>query len=352
MQSQFSNKTKRLILGILALIAIVSIVLSFNQQTSKAAGITNINISLTNESISAAGVGVTIEFTPNTPITNGSVINIDYDTAFTGGASLTDGDISVTGTNITSSTESSIIAGSFESVLTTSGTVTSTVTVTIDNAPGLTNPSSAGNYQWSISVNIGGTSVNYDNGAGLAYVGDANDVNVTGIIGSTLDLQMYVQDSSTPLVLPYTCNLGALNVGAVSSCSYDIGFSTNSSGGATVKVAADGQLRNGLNNIAACTGTNCNGDGTTGVTAGSAEYGFVISNTGTGCSTTPVAPYGTADQAVPLSSTDFFSNNTLCDGAASGSINKRIEVTHKASINAATVVGTYNQLVTYTIFAN
>jgi len=138
----------------------------------------------------------------------------------------------------------------------------------------------------------------------------------------------------------------------VNTCSYDVGFSTNSVTGATVNIVSDGQFRNGVNIIAACTGTNCNGDATTGVTAGSNEYGFQITDSGTGCSTTPSAPYGTADQAVPLAADVLFTNTATCDGATAGNIGKRVEVTHKASITNATVVGTYAQLVTYSIFSN
>jgi hypothetical protein len=341
-----------MVMGVITLVAITAAVLFITFRPAKAAGLTNINIALSSSSISSSSVSATITFNPNSPITNGSTLDINYDTAFTGGAALSDADVSVTGTNIVSSIESAFIAGHFVSNLTTSGTVTTAVTIAIDATPGLTNPGTAGNYTWSVTLNLGGTSTNYDSGAGLAYIGNANDVLITAQVGPTLDLQLYGQNSTTPLSAPFVCNLGTLSTTLVNSCAYDIGISTNSSTGATVKVTSDGQFRNGVNIIPACTGTNCNGDGTTGVTAGSAEYGFQITDLGTGCSTTAIAPYGTADQSVPNTAADFFTNTSICDGTTSANITKRIEVTHKASINAGTAVGTYNQLITYSIFSN
>lgn len=341
-----------MITGVFLLVLITLAVLFFTFKPAKAAGLTNISIALSNNAVSATGVGVTVVFTPTTAVTNGSTIDVNFDTLFTGGGALNDADITVAGTNITSSTESGFSAGHFLSTLTTSGSVTTPITISIDTAPGLTNPGTGGNYTWSMNVNIGGTGSTYDNGAGLAYVGNANQVVITAEVGTTLDLQLFNQNGTSPLAFPFICNLGTLSTTAVSNCTYDVGFSTNSINGATVNMVSDGQLRNGVNIIAACTGTNCNGDATTGVTAGSNEYGFQITDLGTGCSTTALAPYATADQPVPGTTDSIFANTATCDGATSANTTKRVEITHKASITNSTVVGSYSQLVTYSIFSN
>src|SRR5690606_17336151 len=98
-----------------------------------------------------------VTFTPNTAITTGTILEVTYDTAFTGGAALTDADVAVTGTNISASTESNFVAGYFRSTLTTTGSVTTSVTITIDGTNELTNPATNGNYSWSVTANIGGT---------------------------------------------------------------------------------------------------------------------------------------------------------------------------------------------------
>lgn len=318
---------------------------------AKAASITDVTVALSDDNVSATGT-ITITFTPNTAITNGSIIEVTYDDNFTGGASITDADISVTGTNITSSVESDFAAGYFQSVLTTSGSVTTTVTMDIDATPGITNPAANGNYNWSVTVNIGGTGVTYDYGAGLAYIDDENDVNVTATVPPTIDMELFQTGSDTELADPNTCALGVLSLSTVKTCSYDVGVGTNAAAGFTLQITSDGPLNSGGNDINACSGTNCNGVGAAAVNAGNEEYGFYISDLGTGCSVTASGSYGTAHQAVPTTATTIATSTATCNGTTSGQSAKHLEITHAASMDTSTVVGTYDQSVTYTAYTN
>lgn len=336
------RNTFRFIVGVLTIGLLLG---TFPISAVKASSITTLAVGLSSTNTSTVAT-VTMTFTPATAITNGSVIEVTYDTAFTGGASLLDADISVTGTSITSSTETGMIAGYFKSTLVTSGSVTGTVTITIDNSPGLTTPSTIGNYGWSISVDIGAAHTTYDTGAGLAYIGGENAVQITAVVPPVIDMELYVQNSDTLLTnTPNGCALGVLSLSTVRACVYDIGIATNNTAGVTVKVQADGKLRSGANDVNDVTDT--------AVTAGSEEYGFRVTDVGTGCSITAASTYGTQDNTVPTSVTTFFSNAAVCNGTTAGQSAKRAEITHKASMDTNTVVASnYAQVVTYTAFTN
>ncbi len=330
------------LIALLTVFGIVVSPLAYNLKVH-AASLIDVAVSLSNENTSATGT-VTITFTPVTAITNGTILEVTYDAGFTGGAALLDADITVTGTNITSSTESGFTAGYFRSTLTTSGSVTTAVTIAIDNSPGLTNPGSSGNYPFSVTANIGGASTTYDYGAGLAYVANDNDVTVTATVPPTIDMELYQQGSDSELVDPNTCALGVLSLSQVKSCVYDIGFATNIASGLTIKVIRDAAMNDGSGND-----INDVSDGT--VTAGIEEYGFTISDIGTGCSASG-GTFATGDRAVPSATTNFITTTATCNGTTTGQTAKRSEVTHKASMDTNTVVGNYDQVTTYTAFTN
>jgi hypothetical protein len=308
-----------------------------------AASLTDVTVSLSNEATSATG-DMTITFTPNTAITNGTVIEVTYDNLFTGGAAITDADVSVTGTNISSSVESDFSDGYFRSVLTTTGSVTTAVTIVIGGVNQLSNPASSGNYNVSVIADIGGLGA-YDFGAGLAYVADDNDVTVSAVVPPVIDLELYQTGTDTELTDPNSCNLGVLSLSQVKDCNYDVGFATNNTAGLTVMVTSDGTLNDGLGND-----IDAIADGT--VTAGSEEYGFTISDIGAGCSASAQANYGTQDEPVPTAATNFISSTDVCNGTTAGQAAKRAEVTHKASMDTDTIVGSYDQVVTYTAYTN
>lgn len=345
MDRKVARKIRKVFAGIVVLIVVAgALVWNGLNNHAKAAALNDITVTLGANTLSTA-TSVTVAFTIATSFTTGTLVTVAYDSAFSGGAALTNGDINVTGATCTAS---GFAAGTF---LLTCGTATSggTISIAINGANQLTTPATQGNYNFSIVADIGGSGTTYDTGAGLAYVGNENEVEITAVVAPVIDLELYQQNSTSLLTNtppnPNTCSLGVLTIATVNTCVYDIGYGTNNAAGVTVQVIADDLLNNATADI------NDVADGT--VTAGSEEYGFQITNNGTGCGTlTPAGTYGSQDNAVPTTATDFFSNNAVCDGAASGNTTERVEVTHKASVSASTPVGTYNQLVTYTAFTN
>lgn len=309
-----------------------------------AASLTDVQVALANESVSATD-NVTVTFTPNTAITNGTVIEVTYDTLFTGGASLTDADVTVTGTNISGSTETGFANGYFRSTLATTGNVTTPVTIAINGANELTSPASSGNYNFSVTVNIGGSGTTYDYGAGLAYVANDNDVTVSAVVPPVIDMELYQTGTDTELTDPNSCSLGVLSLASVKNCNYDVGFATNNPTGLTIKVNRDAVMNDGSGND-----INDVADGT--ITAGSEEYGFTISDIGAGCSASAQGNYGTQDEPVPAAASNFIVSSAVCNGTTAGQSAKRAEVTHKASMDTNTVVGNYDQVVTYTAYTN
>ena len=304
-----------------------------------AASLTDVEVALTNEATSATD-NIVVTFTPNTAITDGTILEINYDDNFTGGASLLDADIDVTGTNITSSEElpADTEAGYFKSTLTCSAGVTTLITITIDGTNELTNPSSSGNYSWSVTADIGGAGSTFDYGAGLAYVANDNDVTVTATVPPTIDMEIYEANSSTPT---NACALGVLSLSIQKTCVYDVAGATNNAAGMTVKINADAKLNSGADDIDDCT------DGT--VTPGAEEYGVRITDDGSSGQWDGTT-YESQDEEVPVTETTFATTSAVIDGINVQA--DRLEVTHKATMATATAVASYDQLVTYTAFTN
>ena len=319
----------------LLLLLVVFVPLSNLTQHINAAVLTDVTVTPTSLSTSTAA-DVTVTFTPVTAITNNSVIEITYPTAFTGGGALTDPDIAISGTNISSKSCTGFVAGYFRCTLTTSGSVTTTVTTVIGDTNQLTTPSSAGNYSWSVSVNVGGSGSIYDTGAGLSYIADENEVEVRAIVPSVLALDLYNSGTTTLMTNPNTCNLGVLSVNSVNTCAYNVGVGTNSSTGATVRVRAGGAFTNGTVNM-----TNASGI----INAGTEAYGFYISTAGARFSA--AGSYGSAYQTVPTTETTLATSTTTSDKAT---VEHHFTVTHGATMGTTTATGTYTQTVFYTAY--
>ncbi len=145
----------------------------------------SVTVTPTSMTLGATGVGMTLTFTPPVPLTTNTTIDVVYDDeAFE--AVLTDSDITVTGTNIIGSAESNFMDGRFRSTLTVAGATAGVVTITIDNNPGFTNPSVAGNFAVGVIIDNGGLGITQDFGASLLYYGNANQVGVTGSVVSAV----------------------------------------------------------------------------------------------------------------------------------------------------------------------
>lgn len=306
-----------------------------------AAGITNITVVPVSQNQSTA-TDVVITFTPSTAITNSTILIYSYDPAFTGGAALTDTDIAISGTNITSKACSDFVAGYFTCTLTTSASVTTPVTTTIGDTNQLTTPSSAGNYSFSVTADIGGLGSTIDSGAGLAYISTdtvkENEVQVTAYVPPNLSLEVYQEGTNTKLVDPNNCALGVLSINTVKTCAYDVGVGTNNATGASVTVSSDGKLRDGATDFTDTTGV---------ITAGTEAYGFYISTQGTRFSA--AGSFNTSYQAVPQSGTQFATSSNTSDLLNTA---QHMTITHAASISSVTQVGNYAHKLTYRAYTN
>ncbi len=108
-------------------------------------------------------------------------------------------------------------------------------------------------------------------------------------------------------------------------------------------MTSDGSLDDGNGNVI--------GSPTGAVTSGEEEYGFYLSELGGG-EYTAAGSYSTQHQAVPTSVTLIASTSTTGSGTTVGSSSQHLEITHAASMSTSTIVGSYNQVVTYTAYTN
>ena len=292
---------------------------------------------------------MTFEYTLPLDLASNANISIIYDSAFTGGDSLTNNDISVTSTNsnIGTCTASNFSNGYFD--LTCTGTATSSevLTITIGNSNKLTTPSTPGNYDGSIVIE--NDQYTYMNGASLAYIADDNDVNISAHVPSVLELDIYEINTNTET---NSCDLGVLSVNKVNSCSYDISAGTNNPTGLTIMMhgVLTSDWSTGSNTLTHSDGShtiNAVSDGS--VTAGYNEYGFQITDNGSN-SYTANNSYDSQNSAVPSSESAIATTSTTLDGA--NDITKRLEITHYASMSNSTVAGNYSQGVIWTAFTN
>lgn len=186
-------------------------------------------------------------------------------------------------------------------------------------------------------------------GIGMMYVADDNDVLITATVAPNLSLIIRnTADSADTNV----CDLGELSSASVSTCDYRVAVGTNASGGLQVQITSDGDL----DTAGADTIDVVVEDST--VTAGSEEYGIAITGataggeTG-GAFTNPIVEDGDFnddDTPIPTSATNFLSYGSAFQYTAL-TLTTSTLVTHRASIDSATMAGSYDQVVTYTITA-
>ena len=199
-----------------------------------------------------------------------------------------------------------------------------------DGSPSPKNPNGAGSY----SVAVVTTN---DTGAGLAYVGNANDVTVSATVLPNLTLVIDTADGTacTTAAGVTSCNLGIITTAAVNTGNYTVNVGTNAASGSTLKVNDDGGLRNGSDTIDDIT------ENTT-VTAGTEGYGIAITNTGY----TEVSPFDDDDTPITTSPQTVATTSGPIDPASTG-----VVVTHRAAISATTKALTYSHIVTWTATA-
>lgn len=208
-------------------------------------------------------------------------------------------------------------------------------------------------YVANFSVAVITDNASPDYGAVEYYVNGGNDVLVDASVQPTLEFA--IVSSTDPLVNEeqHECHMGTLSLVSVEDCAYRLKVSTNAVGGFQVQIASDQPLATGFATL-----TDITDDAT--VTAGTEGYGIEVDGADDGgyiagaytnpitLDATGVNNYNVNDSPVPQTADDFMSYSSSFLGTSTLSTTL---VTHKAAIDAATVVGYYSQTVTYTISA-
>jgi hypothetical protein len=294
---------------------------------TEAAGIDNITVTLANETISTASQ-VDVAWTPATALTNGDIISIYLGENTTGeewvttgvlasdlGCANTGGTFSGTSVNAaTASLPAYVVIG-----VTAAGTGGSPITCSIGNVNDPTNPGVADGYEVAAVTND-------DAGAGIAYVGNNNDVTVTAAVLPLLNLT--ISDN--------TMNLGTVLTTNVGTDNHTISVGTNATDGATVQIDADAALNNASDSWADVAENST-------VTAGTEGYGIAFT---AGAGWTESGDFADDDTPIPLTASSLMTSAGAIDDSITST------VTYRAAVSATTPTGVYNQIVTYTATAN
>lgn len=330
----------------IAIISVITLVLAmsyFPAPSANAAGIDNVTVTLSDETLNTAS-SVTVAFTFGTLI-NGNTVKIYLGEDTTGQPwqlnAVTTADISCSdnGTGETYTVNSVTAASASvpmwtQITATTVGAGATAVTCIIgDGTPNPINPATTADG-YSIAV----VTTN-DSGAGIAYVGNANDVTVSVTVLPNLSLTIDNSDGvkcSTSGAGVTSCNMGTVLTTGVATGNYDVNVGTNAGSGATLQVAEDGNLRNGSDVITDVVEGNT-------VTAGTTGYGVAT-----------VADGGWTEQG------DFTDDDTpiatgpttVATTAAPVAYTNDITVTHRAAVDSTVKALTYSHTVTWTATAN
>lgn len=309
----------------------------------RAAGIDNVAAAFSDSEAVGAETRVVVTFTPTTSIASG-YIKIYLGPA-TGGVEFTDGDADQSGTDIAcTQTGATFSGGAFAAASATvpmlysinvaSGGDTSAVSCTLGSgaADGPNLPATADGYSIAVVTNA-------DSGAGIGYVGNANDVTVSATALPNLTLTIDGADGSicTTTSGVTSCNLGVVTTAAVNSGNYDVNVGTNATSGATMKIAEDGDLRNGADTI-----DDVAEEGA--VSAGAEEYGIAVTSD---ASWTEAGNFTDDDTPIPAGPA-----NVASTSGPIASTGDDVTITHKVAVSSTTKALTYTHIVTWTATAN
>jgi hypothetical protein len=304
---------------------------------AQASGVTPV-ITPSSQNVSTGGT-TTIAWTNSASLPSGSVITLIYRSLYTG--TLTTANTTVNGTAPSAITNTTA-SGNTTSSITISATIAASATITISTT-GLTTPSAAGNYTFTINT------PSNDYGANFQYVGQYNVVQVRAFIPVSLSFNIRNTGDTADTNL---CDLGTASVTAVSTCSYRLKVSTNASNGYTIAMLADGDLTNGSSSI---TNAVAGPTGTT-VVAGTERYGATItpgSITGLG-GTVSLTPAYTSAGSNAVAYSNLVSANILTANApnfpaVTADTTNTTLVTHRLGIGNSTGSGYYTQNITYRV---
>jgi hypothetical protein len=341
---QFLKGKKAQLLGISLSLVVLIVVAAFGFQSigrnyfkAQASGLTPI-ITPSAANVSTAGT-ITVAWTNTALLPSGTVITLLYRSLYTG--TLTTANTTVNATAPSAITNVTAL-GVTTSSITTAAPIAASATLTI-SMTGLTTPSAAGNYTFTIS-----TPISNDYGANFQYVGQYNVVQVRAFIPVSLSFNIRNAADTADTNL---CDLGTASTTAVNTCSYRLKVSTNASNGYTIAMLVDGNLTNGSTSI---TNASAGPTGTT-VVAGTEMYGATVAGgaiNGLGGTVTLTAPYTSVGANVVaysnLVSANILSANRPNFPAATDLVNTSL-ITHRLGISNNTGSGYYDQNVTYRV---
>ncbi len=311
----------------------------------RSAGIDDVTITLTDSEAVNTETRVSVVFTPTTNLDTADVISI-YLGENTAGDEFTDGDADQSGADIAcTQTGATFGSGTYAAASATvpmkytitkaSGAgsvaaVTCTLGSLATDAP--STPTVADNYSVAVVTTD-------DSGAGVVYVGNANDVTVSATVLPNLALAIDNADGTTCTTTSgvTSCNLGVLTTAAVNTGNYDVNVGTNATSGATIKVIDDGNLRNGADDIDDIT------ENTT-VAAGTEGNGVAVTSD---AAWTEASPFDDDDTPTTTSAQNVASTSGPIDIAGND-----VTVTHRAAISSLTKALVYSHIVTWTAVAN
>ncbi len=184
-----------------------------------------------------------------------------------------------------------------------------------------------------------------DYGSALIYVGDDNDVTVTGEVQPTLSFAIR---NSTDTSDTNACDLGVLDISSVSTCEYRLKPATNASSGYTVQIDSDGDLRrSGSGDVADSEDIDPVTENNT-VGAGTEDYGIAFNGgSATGGNITESGDFNDDDTPIPISSkTNLYTSDGPNSPSSPDTTNTAL-VTHRAAIDNSTNTGNYSHTISY-----
>jgi trimeric autotransporter adhesin len=328
--------TLRKIISASALFAIATTSLLYTTVNTAAAGVTS-TVSPSTSAVSTSGT-VTLAYTTASSIPSGSSFVVSYDALYTGTASVTiDGTATATLTPTTS--------GGRTTLNMTSGSAVSAGSVAIVIS-GLTSPTTAGNYSWSMRDTTNFSTV-------LQYVGQANVVNVRAFVPVTMSFAIR---NSADTANTNVCELGDQSLSAYSLCDYRLRVATNAKNGYSISYQASGDLTDGTYNVSNAA-VGATGNLIDNSTAGTEKYGVTIDKGSVtavgGVTSLPVAFDAGATNAVRYNDTAstviMSSTKGNAPNPSSADTINTVKVTHKMNIDAVTPSGFYTADYTYTV---
>lgn len=306
-----------------------------------------------------------LNFVPATVMANGSTITIYYPSAYDD-STLVNGGVTITKTGDANFTSGAAVVNTTSNTivitLTTGGNLDTTndFEITITGSQ-LVTPASPGSHSFTVT-----TSVN-DYGSVLQYVGDDNDVSVTGTVQPSLSFNIRTLDDSADI---NTCDLGVVTTttapnadttdDGAGECGYALAIGTNADNGFQATINSNQTFRNAggyiitqvTDNAAFAAGTEAYG--LANVTAaqtghnGSGSFNQTITENNTASYT-----FQTDSSPVPAGGAqNFVSFTDSIQYTAGSGATDTTRVMHGFAIGTGTPTGAYSHTVTYLITAN